>query len=910
VAARLQQLATPNTLVISAATYQLIAGYFTCETLGEVPLKGLAQPLHVYRILGTSGAQSRLEIAATRGLTPLVGRAPEVALLGERWARVKAGMGQVVVLVGEAGIGKSRLVRVLKDHVAAEAHTDVECRGSPYYQHTALYPVIDLLQRWLQWRPGEAPEAAISRLEALLTQVQLTLAEAVPLVAALIALPLSAEAYPPQTLVPEQQRQRTLDLLLALVGGLAERQPVLMILEDLHWVAPSTLELLTRLLDEVPTARLYCVLTCRPTFQPPWGFRAYLTPVALSRLTPLQVEAMIEGMPGGNRLSTAVLPQIVAQTDGVPLFVEEVTKAVLEAGPGIDVPEPIAAARPVSRVTIPATLHEALLARLDRLGSAKGVAQLGAILGRRFSYALLRAVSPLEDEPLQRDLAALVAAEIVYQRRQPPQAVYTFKHVLFQEAAYESVLQRERRRAHQRILQVLAVQFPEVGATAPEFLAHHALRGEVWDKAVAYLRQAGEQAMARSAYREAVAAFEKALEAVQYLPEGRDTSTQAIDLRLALHNALWPLVEVERSFVNLQDAQARAEALGDPHRLGWVATYLLAHFVALSQPEHALAFGQRALAFAADLGEVSLTVTVQYYLGYVYRNLGNYRQAVEFFQKNVASLHGELLHERFGLPGLASVFSRSHLAASLAECGAFAEGRVCAEEGVQLAEVADHPYSRVVAYWAMGWQSLRQGELHQAIPILEQALDLGQRTHLPRAVPRVAPLLGAAYTLAGRITEALPLLEQGVGQAMEMRLLEEHALQVVWLGEAYLLADRLDEAYTQAQQALEFSRAHQQRSYEAYALRFLGEVAAQREPPESALAEAHFQQALALAEELGMRPLQAHCHHSLGTVYSQMGRLAEARTALAMALHLYRSMEMLFWLPQTEEALVQSGGKP
>ena len=295
------------------------------------------------------------------------------------------------------------------------------------------------------------------------------------------------------------------------MGALAEQQPVLVIVEDLHWVDPSTLELLALLIDQVPTARIFVVLTCRPALQLPWGFRTHLTPIILTRLTPPQAEEMVGQMLGGQRLPTVVLEHIVAKTDGIPLFVEEVTKAVLEAGRGTVLQAQDAATGLYPALAIPATLHEALQARLDRLGSAKGVAQLGATLGSQFAYALLRAVAPLEDGPLQHNLATLVAAELLYQRGQPPRAVYTFKHALVQDAAYESVLQRVRRDTHQRIVQVLEAQFPEMVATAPALLAYHALRGERWDKAVAYFWQAGEKALTHSAHREAVAAFEQAL---------------------------------------------------------------------------------------------------------------------------------------------------------------------------------------------------------------------------------------------------------------------------------------------------------------------------------------------------------------------------------------------------------------
>ena len=341
--------------------------------------------------------------------------------------------------------------------------------------------------------------------------------------------------------------------------------------EDLHWVDPSTLELLGLLIDQVPTTRLYAVFTCRPTFEPPWGFRTHLTRLTLNRLTPPQAEEMMGRMLGGKRLPAEVLQQIVTKTDGIPLFVEEVTKAVVESGLLSAAQDQGTWRGPFPAVAIPTTLHEALMARLDRLGSAKGVAQLGATLGRQFPYVLLRAVSPLEDAPLQRDLATLVAAELLYQRGQPPQAVYMFKHALIQEAAYESVLKSVRRHSHQRIAQILETQFAETAATAPALLAYHALRGELWDKALAYFRQAGEQVVARSAYREAVAAFEQALVALQHLPDSRDTREQAIDLRLALRRR--SVRSATRSVFWPTCARPRPSRPPSTTRVGWAGSW-------------------------------------------------------------------------------------------------------------------------------------------------------------------------------------------------------------------------------------------------------------------------------------------------------------------------------------------------
>jgi tetratricopeptide (TPR) repeat protein len=402
-----------------------------------------------------------------------------------------------------------------------------------------------------------------------------------------------------------------------------------------------------------------------------------------------------------------------------------------------------------------------------------------------------------------------------------------------------------------------------------------------------------------------VAAFEQALGALQHLPESRDTRTQAIDLRLDLRHALYPLGDRERVLVCLQDAAALAEALDDQHRLGWISAYLVAHFGQACDMDRTLASGQRALAIADALGDIGLTVTTQCYLGFGYRGLGDYRQAVECSRKTVACLHGALRQERFGLLSLAAVHSRLNLVCSLAECGDFTEGWAPAEEGVQIAEAAEHPYSRVQAYWAMGFRALRQGDLSQAIPVLEQAIALAQEAHLRLLVPLVAAPLGAAYVLAGRTADALPLLQQAIEQAVAMRYMSDHALRVVWLGEAYLRAGRLDEAFTQAWRALESSRTYQERGHEAYALRLLGEVAARCEPSEVEPAATHYCQALALAEELGMRPLQAHCHLGLGTLYLKVAQREQARAALSTAITLYRAMAMQFWLPQADAALAQ-----
>ena len=425
-------------------------------------------------MLYESMARSRLEVAGSTGLTPLVGREQEMELLRERWAQVKEGLGQVVLLSGEAGIGKSRLVQVLKEHVAAEPQAWLTpCQCSPYHQNSALYPMIDLLERVaLRFEREESPQQKLRKLEGFLVQYGLPLAETVPLFAALLSLPLTAD-YAPLTMSPEQQKQQTLHALLTILLRIAAQQPVLFVMEDLHWVDPTTLELLSLLVDQGPTARILALLTFRPDFSPPWTGRSHLTQMTLHRLPRRQAAEMTGRVAHGKALPAEVVEQVVAKTDGVPLFVEELTKMVLESGLLQEREERYELTGPLPPLAIPTTLHDSLMARLDRLATVKGLAQLGATLGREFSYELLHAVSPWDEATLRRGLQQLVDAEFLYQQGLPPQATYLFKHALIQEAAYQSLLRSTRQQHHQHIAQVLEARFPELCETQPELLAHH-----------------------------------------------------------------------------------------------------------------------------------------------------------------------------------------------------------------------------------------------------------------------------------------------------------------------------------------------------------------------------------------------------------------------------------------------------
>jgi tetratricopeptide (TPR) repeat protein len=579
-------------------------------------------------------------------------------------------------------------------------------------------------------------------------------------------------------------------------------------------------------------------------------------------------------------------------------------RTLVETGVLVGEPGAYRLGQALPTIQVPATVQAVLAARIDRLPpEKKRLLQTAAVIGTEVPLPLLQAITELPEETLQRGLTHLQATEFLYETRLFPEREFTFKHALTHEVAYGGLLQERRRILHARTVDALEALYSDRLAEQVERLAHHALRGEVWGKAVAYSRQAGVKAVVRSAYREALTAFEQALTALQHLPENQDTLAQAIDLRFDLREALMPLGEHGRVFDHLREAERLAEALGDQRRLGWAAGVMINLFHMQGDYEHALAAGQRARAIAAALGELALQVQTYHHLGLMYHAMGDYRQAIDVLRWNVAALTGERLQEHLGLPGLAAALSRSCLVLCLNELGAFAEGIALGDEAIQMAETADHPRSRIEAYYGVGQLYLRRGDFPKAISILERGLGVCQAVNIRLWVPQFTSDLGTAYALSGRIAEALPLLEQAVAQGTAMGRASRMPFWTAQLGMGYLLAGRLEDALLSAQRALALT--HGEQGYQAHTLRLLGDIHTQRQPPDGAPAETRYREALSLADELGMRPLLAHCHLGLGTLYATTGQREQARTELSTAIALYRAMDMTFWLPQAEAVLAQ-----
>ncbi|HEV8713758.1 MAG TPA: adenylate/guanylate cyclase domain-containing protein, partial [Candidatus Binatia bacterium] len=594
IAARVQGLAAPDEVVISFAPYQLVQGLFEGQDLGPQQVRGIATPLVLYRVLRESGVQSRFEVAVTRGLTPLVGRTEELALLRRHWERAKDGEGQVVLLSGEPGIGKSRLVQEVKEIVATEGATRIEFRCSPYAQSSAFFPIIEHLQRFLQFDRDDTVAAKLAKLQHTLATYRFPQSDTVPLLAALLSLPHPAD-FLPLNFSPQRQKQRTQEALMSWLAEEAERNPVCCPWEDVHWADPSTLELLNLLIDQVPTARLYLLLTFRPEFTLPWGMRSHISQLTLSRLSRVQVGEMVGKVTGGKALPIEVLQQIIAKTDGVPLFVEELTKMVVESDLYVS-----ATGRSPLPLGIPATLHGALMARLDRLNTAKEIAQLGAALGREFNFELLKAVSPLDEGSLQQGLTQLVAAELVYQRGLPPQARYIFKHALIQDAAYESLLKSKRQQYHQQIAQALERRFPDIAETQPELLAHHYTEAGLIEQAIPYWQQAGQLAAQRSANAEAINHLTKGLALLEALPDTRERAQRELALQVTLGSVLmaakgYAAPEVERTYSRVY---LLCQQVGETPLLSSALLGLWAFYLCRAEHRRALELGEELLSLA------------------------------------------------------------------------------------------------------------------------------------------------------------------------------------------------------------------------------------------------------------------------------------------------------------------------
>lgn len=899
IAARVQALAQPDTVVITDGVQQLVRGLFEFEPLGSRQVKGVAEPLTLHRVVRQTSARSRFEVAIASGLTPLVGRDKEVALLTKRWEAAKDAGGRAVTLLAEAGLGKSRLAQALREHVKSERAPHLEMRCSPYYRASPFYPVIDYLQRALGFERRHEPQARLRRLENALAEFGLALDNAVPPLARLLSLPTPEDRYPESHLSPQRQKERTQQVMLEWVLQAAKRSPLLIVCEDLHWSDASTIELLSMLVDHAPSSRLMLLFTARPEFTPPWSERPEAATLTLSRLAETEALAMV------NRVAGAEFPAQVAsllanKSDGVPLYVEELTKNVLESGILRRAEDRYELAGPLPPLAIPVTLQDSLMARLDRLSTTREVAQLGSVLGREFSYELIRAVSGLDEPALETALATLVGAEILFQHEAIPQARYVFKHALLQDAAYESLLRTTRQQYHQRVATLLDERFPEIKNERPELLAHHYTRAGLNARAIPHWHAAGQRSIERSANIEALSHLGQALKLLGTLPAAPERDQQELGLQLALGVA-WMAVK-GYSAPELEKAYGRAleicEAFGEspqtlPVMVGLWAFYLVRGQIRTSEKvaSEALELADRLRIPALQM-EAHLRVGIsRLMMGRVLVSRGHLERALALWIPQEHRGHALIYGQD---PGMAI---HAYLGWCMIELGRTDEGLRLNRKALEVARDHAHPLSAAFAQCFLVRAHLFRKEFEQAHRVAQEMIEF--------CIEQDFPL----WLVGGKILDGMALVqlspERGTVEELRRQIETWFTIGAGTEVPFYLTAvvkaetqmGNRDAAAADIERALVSVHDCGELIHEPEMLRLKGELlASAKRPNEGASgnareAEIVLERTLALSRGGGMKLAELRTAVSLGRLWHETGRDADA---YAMLSELYNSFTESF----------------
>jgi class 3 adenylate cyclase/tetratricopeptide (TPR) repeat protein len=864
IAARLQAAAEPGTVVITDATHRLVSGLFVVDQLGAQALRGIERPVQLYRVIQPSGLRGRLEAAAaTRGLTPFVGREDELRQLMSRWERALDGEGQVALIMGEAGIGKSRLVQRFHEQIGGTPHTWIEAHAGAFFQNTPFYPVTELLRRFLGGNGGKPAEEQLAQLEPGLKLAGLKLAETIPLIAPLLNLPLS-DKYPPLPLPPEQQRRRLLATLVEWVLGAARVQPLILATEDLHWADGSTLELIQLLVEQGAMAKLLLLYTARPEFRAQWPPRTHYTQVTLGRLSARNVRAMIEEVAARKAMSDETVATVIERTGGVPLFVEELTRAVLESGN----------ARLTER-EIPVTLHDSLMARLDRLGPAKEIIQIGAVIGGEFSYELLHAVHPIAEENLQRALSNLADAELLYVRGIAPDATYQLKHALICDAAYEALLKSRRKDLHRLVAHTLSEKFAAFEETQPEVIARHWTEAGETEQAIAQWLKAGNAAELRNAFLEAQESYQQALALLILLPESSERDVRELQFR----NSLVSILHMTRGWTapETMEAAERGWALAKKsgnvgHLVGSMTTRCL-HIYLSGDLSFAGALADQALELARREGSPTQLAFLHMFQLTVHSFRGDLAGAENYFAAGL---------KFFDDPGF-----RQHPAGTVinvlgtAGWNAWILGRadVARERVAKIMAVVNraNPHDLPWSDYQAASLCILMRENEQAEMLAARALEPCEKHKFPNEAAYLRCILGHARAELGRTAEGIAMIREGIAGSLKAG----SRITITRYMNSLAAAQRLDGAISDAldtiEQALQFNPAELIDRPET--LRLRGEL--RLEQGHAELAEGDFREAVALARTMGAKAWELRATMSLARLLASHGRRDEALAALA-----------------------------
>jgi class 3 adenylate cyclase/predicted ATPase len=874
VAAKIQSLAQPNTVVVSEATHRLVQGYFRSHPLGPQQIKGLPAAVHLFQILDKSGARTRLDIAESARLTPFVGHKTELTLLIERWELSQQGRGQLVLICGEVGIGKSRLIKALQGRVVSDGAVTVEFHCSPYYSNSAFYPITAYLEKQLAFDSEDTSAIQLDKLESYLSTYKLPLNEAMPLMASLLALPHPSR-YAPLDLTPEQQKRRTQALIVAWLFEQANQHPSLVVWEDLHWADPSTIELLGLIAEYAESKRFCMLVTHRPEFRHPWRMGSHLTQLFLNRLTSAEVTCMVEGLTDGTRLPRAVVDQIIVRTDGVPLFVEEVIKLILESEVSGAIPS----------VAIPATLRDSLMARLDNMSTARTLAQLGATIGREFSYDLIQAVADLNDDVLHEQLDRLTRADLLRVEGLPPQIRYVFKHALIQEVAYASLVKRDRQRYHERIAQTLEKRFPQMAEIRPGLLARHYTEAGLADAAIPYWGKAGDQSIRLSAHSEAIAHLTKGLQLLTHLPDAPEQSSREILFQIRLGTSLaatkgYCAEGVEQAYAR---ALALSEHLGDrSHRFEALYGLWRLHMLK-AEYGTARTQGHELLALSEGMEDPRFLVTAARSIGASLFYMGDFagsRASTDQACAAVAALQApdELWLDMYDVVD-PRVTCLSYASWTSWMLGYPDRARKESEEAIALAHKAAHPFSLALALSFSAWLHQFFDDVELTQERAQNALALSTEQGFQFWVGWEEVLIGWTLARQGDGSEGVERIRQGLidWQATGSQLGRSYFLTLQ--AEAHGHAGQIEEALNLLAEAKTFTNQTQERWWEAEQSRLKGKLLFDR--GEETNAEACFHHALELARRQQAKSLELRAAMSLARLWQGQGAGDKARQLLA-----------------------------
>ena len=878
-AARLQALAEPNMVVIADGTRKLLGNLFELEDLGAKDLKGIAGPMRAWAALRASSAEGHFEALHTTGLTALVGREEELELLLRRWARAKTGEGQVVLLSGEPGIGKSRLTAALLEAVAPEPHTRLRYFCSPQHTDSAFYPIISQMERAAGLAHDDTPQAKLDKLDALLAQTATPTQDAA-LFAEMLSLPNDGR-YPALDLAPEQRRQGTMKALIAQTEALTHQTPVLMIFEDAHWTDPTSLELFDRAVDRIASLRVLLIVTFRPEFAPPWIGRPHVTALTINRLAQRDIDAMIDRVIGNKLLPASIRQDIIERTDGIPLFVEEMTKAVLETE-GESEARRTAAAVPSPAVAVPASLHASLMARLDRLGPAKEVAQVGAAIGREFSHTLLAAVVRKPEAELGSALDRLIQSGLLFRQGVPPHATYLFKHALVQDAAYGTLLREPRRALHARIAETLESQFPEIVATQPQLVAQHCVKADLNEKAVGYWLRAGQQAVARSANAEALSHLARGLELLKAMSDSAEVrqqeikflTTRAVALRIAKGYGSDELL------ATLLRARDLCQLQGDPRQMFQILFGLWTATAGHGDWLHARVLGEECLAIARKEGETAMRIEAHRLLGTTAVYMAEYPIAERHLRDALDLYEPEKHRANILLYGYdPGTTCNGYISWALWLQGKVTEARAASEASIRLAIESKHAPNLALAY---GWATF----LHLCTHDLEALRSLTPKliAHCEEhGFPHWLALgkIGHGWCLArtGDVADGLEWLRAGIEEFRSLWGGFLVSACLVCLADVLRIKGEFAEARAALDSSLGMIERFNEHLWEAENHRVRGEVA--RDASQFPEALTAFDQAIKVARDQSALSLELRAANSFAKLLADRGERRKAHDLLA-----------------------------